>query len=305
MKTQFNEKANKPVKELTIETDLVLPDMHDCYGDKDKLRFILAGLHILDLKPRKVISIGDFLTMDSLNAHDTKGTLGDKNKPSLRQDLNSGSKALDLLQAPVKAYNKKQREGKRAQYKPEWHITLGNHDGDQGGFGKGRWDRFVANNPELEGMTPITDLFESKGFKVTPYGEYLTVGDVAYTHAPFSAANKPLSGLNLERKAALANNARVLIFGHKHTPGFHVETVNNPFEENYGKVAICVGSCVEPESWTKPGPSAWGMNLVEVTYVNGKYSGHKFVSMIELIARHKDHLNLHEKQVPNHLKRYL
>lgn len=269
---------------IEIENVLVVPDAHDSFADHKKERFDLLGKYILKTQPKLIVLIGDFLTMDSLNAHDQNDTLNGKQKPSLQQDISSGQVALETTFKYVKEYNELRGIQKKKRYTPRVVITLGNHDDDQGGTGRGRWDRFVQRTPELEGMTPISDLYHSFGIETVPYGKFFKHGDVVYTHVPFTGGNQPITGMNICRKALANVFEKVVVFGHIHNPETLTVTANSADRASFSRTAICAGSYCPPESYTLPGPCGWGFNLLDITMANGKFVSHKFTSYEELIA---------------------
>jgi predicted phosphodiesterase len=267
-----------------IKRILVVPDAHDTYHDRDKERFHLLGKYILKNQPELIVLIGDFLTMDSLNAHDDNDSLNGKYKPTLKQDILSGTAALEATFKYINEYNALRGIQKKKRYQPQVVITLGNHDDDQGGTGRGRWDRYVQKNPELAGLKPISDLYQSYGIETVPYGKFFKYGDVVFTHVPFTGGNQPITGMNICRKALANVFEKVVVFGHVHTPESLTVTANSADRDEFSRTAICVGSYCPRESYTSPGPCGWGCNLVDLTLVNNRYVSHKFTSYEELLA---------------------
>lgn len=267
-----------------LEDILVVPDAHDSAHDHCKERFHLLGKYILKTQPKMIVLIGDFMTMDSLNAHDDNDTLNGKSKPTLKQDLESGNAALSIMFKYVNEYNALRKIQKKSRYTPEVVITLGNHDDDQGGTGRGRWDRYIQRNPELAGFKPISDLYQSYGIKTVPYGKFFKYGDIVFTHVPFTGGNQPITGMNVCRKALGAVFEKVVVFGHIHTPESLTVTANSGDRSQFSRTAICTGSFCPREDYTLPGPCGWGFNLLNLTVADGRYVSHKFTAYEELIA---------------------
>lgn len=151
---------------------LVIPDTQVKPGvDTSHLEWI--GKYIVDKQPEKIIQIGDFADMQSLSSYDR----GKKSFEGRRykDDITSVHKAMDKLFAPLVAYNKKQREKKKAPYVPRLILTLGNHED--------RISRAVEDDPKLEGVISLEDLcYESWGWEVYPFLQPVNVDGVLYAH---------------------------------------------------------------------------------------------------------------------------
>jgi hypothetical protein len=109
---------------------IVIPDVQCKSGVKlDHLTWV--GKYIADKRPDAVICIGDFADLESLSKYDI-GTLRGENK-RLKRDLQTARDAMDMLMAPIRAV---------ADYQPELHMTMGNHEE--------RLARFANEHPYLE-----------------------------------------------------------------------------------------------------------------------------------------------------------
>lgn len=151
---------------------VVLPDVQVKPGvDFSFLRSI--GKCIVDIKPEKVICIGDFADMPSLSSYD----VGKKSFEGRRYkaDIEATHQAMDILLAPLNEFNAKAKKNKEKQYHPELILTLGNHEN--------RIERVVDSDPKLDGTISLKDLgYEDRGWNVIPYLQPIVLDGTAYSH---------------------------------------------------------------------------------------------------------------------------
>ena len=207
---------------------LVIPDIQARH--EDNFTFLTwIGKYIVDKKPDKVICLGDFADMPSLSSYD----FGKKSFEGRRyiKDIDASHLAMTTLMAPIEAYNIKQRATKHSVYKPELHLTLGNHEE--------RILRAINNDPKLEGMLSIDDLnYEKFGWKVYPFLDVVVIDGVAYSHYFVTGvAGRPCSTANIQ----LVKKHMSCIAGHQQ--GLQIATGNRAD----GKMihSIIAGSCYE------------------------------------------------------------
>lgn len=155
-------------------THLIIPDIQDCPGaPKDHLTWI--GKYMLDRQPDKIICLGDFVNMDSLSSYD-RGKKAMEGR-RYRADVESGVEAMATLMKPLTDYNAQKRRNKEAQYKPELHMTLGNHEE--------RILRAANDNAQLDGVLSIDDLkYKEYGWTVHPFLDIVNLDSVNYCLAP-------------------------------------------------------------------------------------------------------------------------
>lgn len=151
---------------------MVIPDTQVKPGDDfGYLRAI--GNYIVAKKPDKVIQIGDFADMSSLSSYDygTKDFEGRRYK----LDIKAAHDAMAALMGPLEIYNLKAKANKEKQYKPELHLTLGNHEQ--------RIVKAVNKDAKLDGVLSISDLeYEKFGWKVYPFLEVVVMDGIAFSH---------------------------------------------------------------------------------------------------------------------------
>jgi hypothetical protein len=159
------------------------------------------GQYIVYKKPDVIIQIGDFADMPSLSSYD-KGKKSFEGR-RYKKDVAAARKAMDLLLAPMKAYNAHQRKLKEKLYKPRMVLTLGNHEE--------RIMRAVNFQAELEGILSYDDL-PYEDWEVHDYLKPVFIDGVCYTH--FMA--NPMTGKPYGGQAAttLKNVGHSFAVGH-------------------------------------------------------------------------------------------
>jgi hypothetical protein len=164
---------------------LFIPDVQAKEGVPfDHLDWI--GRFIVDKKPDVIIQAGDFADMPSLSSYDRGKKCFEGRR--YKKDIGAAREAMDRLLAPLKEFNKRQRESKHAQYKPRMILTLGNHEE--------RIKRAVEAQAELEGIIGYHDL-PYEDWEVYDYLEPVFIDGICYTHFmanPFTG--KPYSGMS-------------------------------------------------------------------------------------------------------------
>lgn len=166
-------------------THLIIPDVQDYPGaPKDQLRWI--GNYIRDKKPDVVVNLGDFADMSSLSSYD-KGKRAMEGR-RIKADLDSASEAMATLMNPLREFNCVKRRNKEAQYKPELHFLMGNHED--------RLDRIGKNDAQFEGVIGLDDLkYKDYGWKVHDFLVPVCIDGVWYSHYFYRPhSGKPYSG---------------------------------------------------------------------------------------------------------------
>lgn len=144
-----------------------------------------AGKAIVDYMPDVVINIGDFADMPSLSTHDIKGS---KYFEGLRYrtDIDVAKDAMQLLLAPLKELQAKQKRNKEKQYRPRMVMTIGNHEH--------RIDRAINNNPTLDGLISVKDLGYENDWEVHSFLHPVFINGVGFNHYwPVGAMGRPAS----------------------------------------------------------------------------------------------------------------
>lgn len=206
---------------------IVIGDGH-VTNNQDLSRWDVLGNFIVDTRPDYIVSIGDFLTLDSLSAWDMSKRAKMEGR-RYQLEIDAGNEALDRMLKPLKSLQKKQRADKKKVYRPEIVYINGNHED--------RLDRYLEQDPTFEGFASVeSDLqLEKRGITFVPYRDYFYIDGVGFTHVPFDKI-KPISGVDITRKASMVNVDSV-VFGHTHE--LHVSNVHKQGQKHLQQVLNC------------------------------------------------------------------
>ena len=150
----------------------VLPDVQAKPGN-DFTFLNNIGKYICEKQPEKIICIGDFADMPSLSSYD-RGTKSFEGRRYVK-DIEAAKQAMDAFLSPVWEYNIVAKKNGKKQYKPELHLTYGNHEH--------RIERAVNDDSKLDGVLNLSDLcYEAYGWKTYPFLEVVVLDGVAYSH---------------------------------------------------------------------------------------------------------------------------
>lgn len=213
---------------LSLTKHFIIPDVQAKPGH-DFSYLTKIGKYIVEKQPDKIICIGDFADMPSLSSYDV-GTKAFEGKRYVK-DIEAAKQAMDALMQPIVQHNLKQWEQKQKLYRPELHLTLGNHEN--------RINRAVNLDPKLEGMLSVNDLgYETYGWKVYPFLEVVVLDGVAYSHYFVTGvAGRPASSA----RAQLLRTHQSAIAGHQQ--GLQIAT---GFKADGARITnIIAGSCYQ------------------------------------------------------------
>ena len=156
----------------TIIKHLVLPDCQAKPGHTFSY-LTKIGQYAVDKQPEKIICLGDFADMPSLSSYD-QGKKSFEGR-RYRSDINASYEAMVAFLKPIWDFNAKAKKNKEKQYKPEFHLTLGNHEN--------RINRAVNDSPQLDGVLSTKDLkYEEMGWTVYPFLDVVVIDGIAYSH---------------------------------------------------------------------------------------------------------------------------
>ena len=186
-----------------MATHLVMGDPH-CTPKANNDRFLWAGRMAADIKATHVICMGDFCSMDSLSTYDR----GKKSFEGRRyqKDMEHTHHALSLFNKGL------------GNHKLIKTMILGNHED--------RIDRFVDENPELDGSISIKDLHYKKyGWREIPYKAIKVIDGVHYSHhLPSGIMGSAISGENVARSILNKHKVSATV-GHSHLLDYAVSTL--------------------------------------------------------------------------------
>lgn len=185
------------------KTHLVIGDAHSDPRISNR-RFDWLGEFILEHRPDVIVDIGDWADMVSLSTYD-KGKHSGWNNNFLKD-------CAAARDANTRAFG---RIGRTKGYRPRIIRLQGNHD-------QGRIDKFVNDNPELEGLVSVDKLgLTDYGCEVVPFREVKIVDGIAYCHFFYDRDSRyPLQ----TARAVLTKKVHSAAYGHTHIRDF-AETV--------------------------------------------------------------------------------
>lgn len=192
---------------------LVIPDAH-AHPSHHNERFTWLGRLVADLKPTKVIMLGDWADMPSLCSYD-KGTKGYEGRRYML-DINSAIDAQERFFEPIRAAKKRL---------PEFIMLEGNHE-----F---RIKRAIDTDAALlDGVISTDDLeYQTFGWDYVEYNgstpDVRVIDGIAYAHFFTSGVmNRPIGGQNPAYQI-LSKQYMSGTQGHTHTTDYCVRTAAN------------------------------------------------------------------------------
>ena len=241
---------------------IAIGDTHDQPGmAKDRFKWI--GKYCVEAMPHRIVQIGDFASWDSVSSHDAPGTVSHAMRPSFKADLESCEEAMCLFYKEIKDLN------------IPMELTAGNHED--------RINRFENKNPENVGTlyTQFEDLCARYRWRVHPYGHWLFIDGVGFTHVPKNIMGKPYGGQNSENQ--IANHAtHSIVFGHTHRSTFRKTPkigINNSIE------VLNLGSAMPNgyvAKYAGTATSGWSYGIYELSIRSGHIVSHRFIDMATL-----------------------
>ncbi|QZI86125.1 metallophos domain-containing protein [Vibrio phage 15E36.1] len=183
-----------------------------------------AGRLIAKDRPETVVVIGDWWDFESLSYYDKGKAVAEGRR--LHADLKAGGDAMNLLLAPLKALQKKQKKNRHKVYQPRLIFCWGNHEE--------RLTRYMNDNPATEGMFNLKALIKSFGFEFYDFLEIVEVENIMFSHYfanPLSG--RPWGGMINNKIAKIGKS---FVQGHVQTLEYGERYLNNG-EHQFGLVA--------------------------------------------------------------------
>jgi len=245
------------------ETKIVaIGDTHDQPGmPKDRFKWIAR--HCVAVMPNRIVQIGDFASWDSVSTHDAPGSVSHAMRPSFRADIESCEEAMCIFYKEIKDLN------------IPMELTAGNHED--------RIQRFENKNAETVGTLymQFEELCARYRWRLHPYGQWLFIDGVGFTHVPKNIMGKPYGGQNSENQ--IANHAtHSIVFGHTHRSSFRKAPkigINNSIE------VLNLGSAM-PDGYVAKyagtATSGWSYGIYELNIKSGHIVSHRFLDMRSL-----------------------
>ena len=240
----------------------IIGDAHDSPHIRDKSRFRWLGCFMAERGFERVISVGDWLTMDSFSSHTDRSTFEGMAKPTFGQDLESFHESQRAFHDGL------------AGHKPKLDITLGNHE-----FRAIRYDNLhpdgVSHGQLLE------EAFAQWGWRTTPYGQYRFFAGVGVVHVPTNALGRPLTENQRPNKAMFDT-----IHGDDHRSTMRTDFKSGPIRS---PTVYSAATALPPgfiEGFANKGGSTWRSGVCSATLWGGHVRSWSFEEMILLKRRY-------------------
>jgi len=142
------------------------------------------GQYIVDHAPNQktgkpgidvIIHLGDHYDLPSLSSWDRGKTQFEGRR--FKADVEAGHRALERLEAPLDKMNRDLAEWKMKQWRPEKHVTWGNHEH--------RATRAAESSPELDGFVGVhlfDEFWQARGWQTHQYTEVIDIDGIWYSH---------------------------------------------------------------------------------------------------------------------------
>lgn len=170
---------------VTTRSHFVIPDPQ-CKPGVSLSHLTAAGNYIAEHKPSVIVNIGDHYDMASLSSYD-KGKRSFEGR-RYQADIEAGNEGLELLMAPINKMNASRKRRGLRPYRPEKHVTLGNHEA--------RVETLLEVEPRLDGAVSSDHFaFAKHGFSIHQFRKPVELDGVYYAHYFYNRnTGKPYGG---------------------------------------------------------------------------------------------------------------
>jgi hypothetical protein len=244
------------------EAVAVIGDAHDSPHLRDKDRFRWLGAYIAERGLPRVMSVGDWLTLDSFSSHTDRATFEGLAKPTFEQDLDSFHESQRAFHDGL------------GGHKPKKHITLGNHEARA-------WKYDNLHPDGISHSHKLLEAFAQWGWTVSLYGEYKFIQGVGFVHVPFNALGRPLAQGQRPNKAMFDT-----IHGDDHRATQFTDFKSGPFRS---PTIYSAATALPPgfiEGFANKGGSTWRSGICEAVLWGGHVRKWSFEEMILLRRRY-------------------
>lgn len=233
---------------------LLIGDPH-AHPDYDNDRFEWLGKHIVENYYDKIVCIGDFADMPSLSSYD-KGKKSFEGRRYSR-DIDAAIDAQEKLFGPLREYNETKKRLKMKTYRPEFYMTLGNHEH--------RINRVTEDSSELDGVVSVQDLqYEKYGWNTIPFMEVLHLNNWSFSHYfATGVSGRPISGENIGR-TLINKNLTSSVQGHSHILDYTMRTTATG-RRMHGMSIGCYAHPGMVEGWNRNTQHMWWSGVVSMT----------------------------------------
>lgn len=242
----------------------VIGDAHDSPHLPNKERFRWLGAYIAERGIERVVSVGDWWTMDCFSTHTDRATFEGRAKPTFDQDRDSFHASQLAFQQGL------------AGHKPKLHITLGNHENRAW-----KYDNFHPDGISHGDL--VDEAFLQWGWRTSPYGEYRFIGGVGFTHVPFNGRSQPLAQGQRVNKAMVDT-----VHGDDHRASQMSDHKSGPFR---APTVYSAATALPPgfiEGFANKGGSTWRSGICEAVVWGGYVRAWSFTEMVLLRKQYGD-----------------
>lgn len=240
----------------------VIGDAHDSPHLRDKSRFRWLGAYAAEHGFERVVSVGDWMTLDCFSSHTDRASFEGFAKPTFEQDLASFHESQQAFQEGL------------GGHKPKKDLTFGNHE-----HRAWRYDNFHPDG--LSHSLLLQEAFAQWGWRTTLYGEYRFIEGVGFTHVPFNALGRPLTQAQRPNKAMFDT-----IHGDDHRATQITDFKSGPVRS---PTIYSAATALPPgfiEGFANKGGSTWRSGICEATLWGGHVRRWSFEEMILLKRRY-------------------
>jgi len=217
------------------------------------------GNYIVEKRPDVIVHIGDHWDMPSLSSYD-RGKKAMEGRRVIK-DIDAGIRAMEILLAPLRRLQARQKKNKKRIYSPRMEFCIGNHEE--------RIARHLESNPELDGSFGYENLcLADFGWNVNPFLSPVLIDGISYAHYFYN----PLSGRPYGGAINNKLNKVKSSFTMGHVQGLEIATeTTNTGNKIWGLVA---GSFyLHDETYKGPqGNDHWRGVVMKHNVNNGDYS---------------------------------
>lgn len=238
-----------------IKSLLVIPDAH-AMPNVPNDRFTLLGKYIAHKQPEVIVCLGDFGDMQALSSYDVGKKKAEGKRVS--DDFKAVVDAQEKMFREINRLNIRLKKAKKALYKPELYMCLGNHEN--------RINRAVNDDPKMYGMYGIENLkYEQFGWKVIPFLKALTLEGVSFIHYWPNAMNRPINSVT----TIMGIPGGSKISGHSHVWDQRRDGRVSP------KVVLVAGCFLDPETQIEGDAMDYTFEVVRQAWYNGLFLLHE------------------------------
>lgn len=260
---RIQQRNSKPEETQRV---LAIGDCHDGPSLPDKQRFYAMGRYAKENQVDRIVQIGDFASVDSLNRFDRNDTVKGQNKPSFGQDMKSFQQAIRAFHKGLDGYDIPK------------HVTLGNHED--------RIWSYTNKNPEIIELLDqiLFATMDDYNWTYSPYGEFYFIGDVGFTHAPLNIMGKAYGGMHAENQIA-RDALHDVVFGHTHKR----LDKNFPKMGNQSVTIMNLGTSLPQdhvEEYAKHTLTGWSYGVYDIQIKDGKIDERTWIPINNLIKRY-------------------